>query len=239
MVLIQSYVQVPGNTDTLLDPAADSLRFVTEFFEAISQSASHIYHSALPLAPHSSVVRKLYGQHIHSPMSRIVTGIPTSWDSCTASAGAASEVGCAVWSPCGQSIAVGMGTVIEVRDSNTLERISTLEAPTTHLSAHSLSFSPDGRLLACLQEQENKLSPRSSVFRGNACVHVWDVQTGAIIRSIHVHGPGEIVFSGDSNRRVINFLPSFPSSKQYQFHIYDVLEDTQPHMAGLPWSHDH
>ncbi|KAF9646215.1 hypothetical protein BDM02DRAFT_3271125, partial [Thelephora ganbajun] len=43
--------------------ANDCLRFVTGFFEVIDESAPHVYHSALPLSPRMSMVRKLYGPH--------------------------------------------------------------------------------------------------------------------------------------------------------------------------------
>ncbi|KAF9784631.1 hypothetical protein BJ322DRAFT_1195634, partial [Thelephora terrestris] len=74
--------EVPKDFQPLFDTAKDCLRFLTEFFEVIRQSAPHIYHSALPLAPASSIIRKLYGQQISS-VARVVTGISTSWDSCT------------------------------------------------------------------------------------------------------------------------------------------------------------
>ena len=135
--------------NSLLDTVADCLRFVTEFFEVIGQSGPHLYHSALLLAPRSSMVRKLYGQMVRSPVSKVVSGIPMSWDSCTASAGAAFGVRRALWSPCGQLIAVSLGLAIELRDSNTLEKLSTLKPPhrLTRFAPHSLTFSSDGRLL--------------------------------------------------------------------------------------------
>jgi WD40 repeat protein len=131
----------------LSDITVDCHRFVTEFFEVISQSRAHIYHSALQLAPKSSVVRKLYHKQITSPVARVVTGIPTSWDLCTATA--TTGVHHAVFSPNGQLIAVGLGGRIEIRDSNTLERVSVLRHPGGSLSSpKSLAFSPDGYLLA-------------------------------------------------------------------------------------------
>ena len=151
----QSQVQVSADVNPLLDTAGDYLRFVTEFFEVISQSGTHIYHSAIQLAPRSSIVRKLYNQHIHSPMLKIVTGVPDLWDSCTASIGATTGVDHACWSPCGQFIAIRLGRIpldsVEVRDSNTLEVISILHPPRdcSRGCPKSLAFSSDGCLLAC------------------------------------------------------------------------------------------
>ena len=140
---------------------------MTEFFEIISQSAPHIYHSALLLAPESSLVRGLYGTQIPSPSARIVTGIPASWDACTATIGATSEVRHAVWSPCGKFIAVCFVDGIGVRDSTTLERISNLLPPTSlgRVTPKLMAFSPDGCLLACtydpVREPNMFVSPSS------------------------------------------------------------------------------
>ena len=144
-----SQICVSIDVDTVLNTATGCLRFVTEFFEAISQSACHIYHSALLLAPQSSIVWELYSQQISSPVARVVVGIPASWDSCTAAAGATTELGCAIWSPCGKFIVVGLISGMEVRDSTTLERVSVLTYNTESLTPHSLAFSLGGHLLAC------------------------------------------------------------------------------------------
>ena len=149
-MLIQSQVQVP-TTNALFNTAVDCLHFVTEFFEVISQSAPHIYHSALQLAPQSSIVWKLYSQQFHSPLARVVTGTPASWDLCTASTRTQEIIHHATWSPCGQFIAAGSGSSVLVRDSNTLERVSVLKPPRNLRDAHPnfLIFSPNGCLLAC------------------------------------------------------------------------------------------
>ena len=140
---------------------------MTEFFEVISKSAPHIYHSALLLAPESSLVRELYHKQIPSPSARIVTGIPASWDACTATIGATSEVRHAVWSPCGQFVAVCFVDGVGVQDSTTLERVSSLLPPTSlgSVTPKSMTFSPDGRLLACtydpVREPNMFVSPSS------------------------------------------------------------------------------
>ena len=122
-----------------------------------------------------------------------------------------------------------MGNVVEVRDSSILERLSTLKTPATFSPAHSISFSLDGRLLACLQ-WERELFPLPQKL----WLHVWDVQTGVMIRCVHVHHSGEITFSGNGNQRVVNLLHHHSFSKPYQFYIYDALKDTQPKADLVP-----
>ena len=146
-------IQIPIDVNPLLHTTADCLRFVTEFFEVISQSAPHIYHSALLLAPPSSVVQKLYGEMVCSP-ARVLTGIPDSWDSCTASLGGTTGVNDAAWSPCGKFVAICFEDRVGVQDSTTLERVSDLRLPTglVRFTPESLAFSPDGHMLACTYE---------------------------------------------------------------------------------------
>ena len=153
-MLIQGQIQTSINIGTLLDTTTDCLRFVTEFFEVISQSGPHIYHSALQLAPRSSRIWKLYKKHIYSPLARVVTGIPDSWDSCTANAAVETGDCDAVWSPCGKFIAVPFVGGIQIRDSNTLEGLSILRFFSEHYHAKSLAFSPNGCLLACSYQYE-------------------------------------------------------------------------------------
>ena len=153
LMLTYSQTQASINVDALLNTIADCLHFVTKFFEVISQSATHIYHSALLLTLQSSIVWRLYGQQVYSPVERVVVGVPALWDSCTASVGTvgAEKLHCVAWSPCGQFIAAAFGRAIQVQDSNTLESVSVLKPPHS-LSDNfpqSLTFSPDGHLLAC------------------------------------------------------------------------------------------
>ena len=136
----------------LLDTIADFLHFITEFFECISQSGPHIYHSALALVPQSSIIWRLYGQQVCSPVERVVTGVPALWGSCTASiqiTNSVEEYWHLIWSPSGQSIAAVLKGEVEVLDSNTLQRISIFKAPSYISDASSLAFSPNGVLLAC------------------------------------------------------------------------------------------
>ena len=150
-MLTQNQSQLSIDVGPLLNTTVDCLRFVTEFFDVIRQSGPHIYHSALLLAPQSSIVHHLYCQQINSPVTRVLNGFPASWDSCIASAGTEAVVEHAVWSPCGQSVAVGFGDTVQVQDSNTLERLSALkhsgDFPQIHIP---LVFSPNGKLLACI-----------------------------------------------------------------------------------------
>ncbi|KAF9642037.1 hypothetical protein BDM02DRAFT_2747890, partial [Thelephora ganbajun] len=74
-----------------LDLVIDCFRFVMRFLEIISTSSPHIYHSALPLCPRKSIVRGLHEPHAR-PLTRIVRGLPNSWDPSIAAAGFPSRV---------------------------------------------------------------------------------------------------------------------------------------------------
>ena len=147
MILTVGQIQASIDINTLLNTAKDCLHFVTEFFEVISKSVPHIYHSALQLAPQSSIVRKLYH---HSSGARVVTGIPVKWDLCAASATVKINFNGTVWSPCGQFIVASCERTVQVLDSNTLERVFSLEPPSDlfDYTPGCLALSPDGHLLA-------------------------------------------------------------------------------------------
>ena len=192
----------------------DGLRFVTEFFEVISDSASHIYHSALQLAPASSIIRKLYRQQISSA-ARVVTGIPSSWDSCTAIAGATSGPHHAIWSPCGQYIATDSGNEIKVQDSTTLEISYLLFKPPglETLYPNLLAFSPDGHLIICeyrdirsgfLPSFITLLIVASSVSdRRSGKLVAWDTQTGIFVKELRISYVERI--GDDGHQRMCEF----------------------------------
>ncbi|KAF9642707.1 hypothetical protein BDM02DRAFT_3273353 [Thelephora ganbajun] len=147
--------------------ANDCFRFVTGFFEVIEESAPHIYHSALPLSPRKSMVRKLYERHAN-PMARVVRGLPDSWDPAIVTL----QYSCstAAWSPCGRFIAISDGgSTAEIRDAATLKRLTVLESLGGYI--HKLVFSPDARLLmSCTYRPEKLIS--------------WDLQTGVMVSAI-------------------------------------------------------
>jgi hypothetical protein len=192
-MLTQSQIQLSVDTGSLLSTAVDSLQFVTEFFNIISQSAPHIYHSALLLTPRLSVVWNLYSQQISSPVLNVICGIPASWNSCTASTGVTPPGICsAVWSPCGQFVASAPTSEgpIQILDSNTLGRVSILNFPIEHPGSKFLSFSPDGCLLVCawipwfvvflVSVSMLTSVPRRSKDKP---IIIWDVQTGVVINN--------------------------------------------------------
>jgi len=142
---------------------------VTGFFDVITQSSTHIFHSALPLAPRESIVRHLYNLH-SSPLVRVVQGMPNSWDSTIANMRWPSGIDAITWSPSSQHIAIaGVDSTVEILDSSTLEWLYTMHSP---LGTRVFTFSPDGHLLLCCGLSTNSLM--------NFLVS-WDVQTGGAV----------------------------------------------------------
>ncbi|KAF9786255.1 hypothetical protein BJ322DRAFT_775253 [Thelephora terrestris] len=162
-----------------LDLTRDYFRFVLTFFGVISTSAPHIYTSALPLSPQTSIVRELYEQHA-CPLTRVVQGLPTSWDLIPATMYHEHILGSVAWSQCNRFIAVAKSEVTEILDVATLERLNTFESHPPR--NRSLSFSPDGHTLTQFYEEG---------------LNSWDVQTG---------GPVGAVFSSDVD--IDDFLSS-------------------------------
>jgi len=158
-----------------LDLINDCFRFVTGFFEVIRTSAPHIYHSALFLSPRMSTIWKLY-QPLSRPLTRVIQGIPTLWDSCVGRK-YPQNISTAVWSPCSRFIAICLSSsqVVEILDAVTLEKLYTLSHGIPICSLRKLVFSTDGHLLM------GQVSAYSSFH----CVN-WDLQTGGQISNVDV-----------------------------------------------------
>jgi hypothetical protein len=156
-----------------LELANDCLRFVTEFFEVISISAPHIYHSALILCPKESMVQKLYGPQA-KPLARVIQGVPTSWDPSIANRKFSCYIAAAAWSPCSRFIAAALSILSEivVLDAVTLEQLHTMYSPQEETHWTHVIFSPDGHLLTgCSYDKDYIVS--------------WDLQTGCLLSSIN------------------------------------------------------
>ena len=158
-----------------LDIVNDCFRFVTGFFEVISTSAPHIYHSALLLSPKTSIVRTLYGPQAN-PLARGVQGVPTSWDPSTASTRLPGFVDAVAWSPCSRFVAIAWRSSDEVAilDAITLKRLYTTCSACQLGYSVDLTFSPDGRLLT-----GNSRTATSANYAVS-----WDLQTGGLISGI-------------------------------------------------------
>ena len=142
---------------------------MTTFFEIISTSAPHIYRSALPLSPPTSIVRELYKPHAR-PLIRVVQGLSVSWEPIISAPEHGNPVAAVAWSPCSGFIAVARAGpyIIEILDHVTLEPLNTFESPSV---VGWLRFSPDSRLLVQLSHTKELTN--------------WDLQTGGPVGTIH------------------------------------------------------
>ena len=183
-----------------LDLVKDYSCFVIEFFEVIDMSAPHIYHSALLLSPRMSIVRGLYEQCVR-PFSRVVHGLPESWDPISATQFLDDIRVTAVWSPCSRFIAIARTASTDILDAVTLNRLITFESPFGFVGP-CLTFTPDGRFL--------------TRFSGWGEVISWDIQTG---------GPVVAFQSG------LNLLPLNPLSFTYSMdgNMIAVAYEPLPH----------
>ena len=136
------------------------------FFEVITISAPHIYMSALPLSPKTSIVHGLYQHYAHF-LARVVQGQPVGWDPVVTTASAKHSYAY-VWSPCNRFIAVSTATGVQILDAATLEQVNILNYPDS-FGGGEPSFSPNGQFL--------------TQFNGEK-VTSWDLQTGGLVCTI-------------------------------------------------------
>ena len=163
LVYFQKFNGVVQESPTLT-LARDYSRFVITFSDLISTSASHIYISALPLSPQTSMVHAIYGRYAR-PLVRVVHGLQTSWEPVIATIHHEDLRGVTAWSPCNRFIAVVRSGVVEIRDAVTFVLLNTLKS-----SSHPdvLEISTDSRLLTQIDHEDRALL-------------TWDLQTGGSI----------------------------------------------------------
>ena len=189
---------------------------MTKFFEPISISATHIYHSALELSPKWSIVRQFYYHRASriTRLPRVVVGTPDSWDPSISTSGKHHYQFC-TWSPCGRFVAASMGNTVEIRNHLTFELLTTLQSTeTTPLLAGPLAYSPDGRSIAC---------------SSNTAIFIWDIQTGGVAGEIHRDGTEMISLVWSLDGRTIGTLQCDPSDTWHAWiyvNTYDVASGT-------------
>ena len=173
-------------------------------------------------------MRKLYEPYAR-PLTRIIQGLPTSWDP-SITVKKPSSVYPVAWSPCSRFIAVGYGTLIEILDAVTLDRHAIFNSPSGFIQA--LIFSPDCRLLTL------------AYLKAGLHLINWDIQTGApvsVISALEISEPQYPLLVFSACGTVLGV--SIPSSDTSTIHIYNVLSGTymRSHSVGSDfcriWAH--
>jgi len=147
----------------------DSSHFLLEHFDAIKDSPSYIYHSALPFSPSSSWLQKCYSTDL-SLTVKVIKGGLAEWGTCSRTTLLESYTRTlSYWN---KTVAVGSkpGDII-ILDVITGSQTAILSGHTEEVNC--LTFSSDGTLL---------------VSGSHDCtVKLWDVQTGGVIKTFSGH----------------------------------------------------
>ena len=123
--------------------ANDSQRFLLEHFDAIRNSPSQIYHSALPLTPSLSWLHEHYGAELSGEV-KVVKGLSAKWGTCYRTVVLGNNLWClACWK---DTVAAGLisGEII-ILDGTTGSQKAILSGHSDWV--RSLTFSLDGTLL--------------------------------------------------------------------------------------------
>jgi len=147
----------------------DSQHLTLEHFDAICNSPSQIYHSALPFCPTSSWLHKHYTAELSQEV-KVVKGLPDGWGTCSRTV--TLDYGPLALTSWKDIIAVSLFS----GDTITLDGVTGIQ--TTILSGHSdfvrsLPFFPDGTSLVSGSD--------------DTTIKLWDVQTGGVVKTFHGH----------------------------------------------------
>jgi len=160
----------------------DTQRILLEYFDIISNSPSHLYHSALPLSPSSSWLHECYAAELSQEV-RVVEGLEVKWGTCSRTV----QLDQYPWTlSCWNNVvAVGSGEMdIVILDAITGSQTAVFPGHTNVVL--SLTFSSDGASLVS--------------GSGDKTVKLWDVQTGGVVKTFHGHTDGvrSVSISADS-----------------------------------------
>jgi len=147
----------------------DSQRILLDHFDAIYNTPSHLYHSALPLSPSSSWLHEYYITELSQEV-QVVGGLPAEWGTCSRTVLLADRPwAISYWN---NIIAVGSeNRDILILDAITGDQVAVLPGHTD--GVQSLTFSSDGTSLVSGSD--------------DTTVKLWDVQTGGVVRTFSGH----------------------------------------------------
>ena len=158
---------------------ADSQRLILESFDAIRDSPSFTYHSAIPFSPSSSWLHQSYAT---SRGVKVVTGLPAEWGTCSRTVALGDvPLTLACWK---DMIAVGLQSHnIVLLDAITGGQAAVLSGHTDEV--RSLAFSSDGTLLVSGSHDET--------------ISLWDIQTGGMVKTFcgHTNSVRSVSISSD------------------------------------------
>ncbi|KAB5589654.1 Vegetative incompatibility protein HET-E-1 [Ceratobasidium theobromae] len=191
---IEAWLKVgaAGRSLDLLKLASDAHKFTAKFAaHAICRSIPHIYISALPLCPPSSLVSVYYRQRVQGLIEVKGTAIVRLGQAALATWINQSPTECVAYSPDGVHVANGscngMICIRDVRDGKIV--VGPFQAHDNGPGLSSLMFSPNGARL---------------VSGSSDCmVRVWDARDGTLVVVFpHTRGIKSVAFSPDSSRIV-------------------------------------
>ena len=146
----------------------DSQRLLLEWFDAVHDSPSQVYHLALPFCPSPSWLHKYYATELSQEV-KVIKGLPAGWGACYRTVACCSGGTLTYWK---DTIAVGLysGDIVTL-DAVTGIQTATLSGHTDDVNA--LSSLPDGTSLASGSDDKT--------------VKLWDVQTGGVVKTFYGH----------------------------------------------------
>ncbi|KIJ55996.1 hypothetical protein M422DRAFT_78458, partial [Sphaerobolus stellatus SS14] len=185
---LATLVKLLGSLTTLLQ---DAIKFVRYFAPAIGHSAPHIYISALPFAPQSSILKWTYTPKFNNTIA-LQSGQLQHWPAQQAILpGHTDLVQSVAFSPDGKCIVSGSDNkTIQIWDAETGENVGEpLEGHTGGVV--SVAFSPDGKHIVSGSYDKT--------------IRIWNAETGKSVGGPlegHTGGVGSVAFSPDGKHIV-------------------------------------
>ena len=165
----------------------DAQNFVLKYFDAIQESALHLYHSALPFCPTKSLLRQ-HHQNFLTEEVHVKLGLDEDWETTFRTIKTkSSKLSSVIFAQDGSLIATSGDHSIQIFHAATGACLATMVL--SGLSPKAIAFSGDNIYLLSSWSDKG--------------VRLWDVQTGDLVRNCvgwHQSNVIDVAFSANSNR---------------------------------------
>ncbi|KAG6834906.1 hypothetical protein H0H93_006522, partial [Arthromyces matolae] len=211
-----SRLHIPQRKNNLLRWVYEGRQFAMQFREPVQRSASHIYHSALPLSPLESILHKSHSKALESEV-KILLGRSPAWSS--------ADMFFAGFIACSHLHFSNTGKLLAITHSRRLSVYDTTSGVVLHtFDGERISFSPDDTIASVLNLRDGTVRLHDLRTGTYHCV----CHEGAYYHAISPGGTFLAIMSKEHKISIWNILSG---KQEWEF----VTQNSDPLVDQFQW----